>query len=120
MSSTIPVTAAARLRALVARRGTTAAIAVHGDLDVAVADELRSVVGHVLGGCPETVVLDLTAVDFLDSAGVHAVRGAHRHALARNVRLVVLAPPDPVGDVFSVCGVAGELPFVPPIGEREG
>lgn len=78
-------------------------LTVLGDLDMAGAPTLRqAVVAEVTGGT-RLVVLDLTAVDFLDSAGLGVVVGGLRRLRAHDGDLVVVCPESRIRQVFESC-----------------
>lgn len=90
------------------RQGWTV-IAVIGDLDLSSAPRVRHVVQQVapysaaVAGGPPRVVVDLTATDFVDSAGLGVVLGVVRRVLQAGGRAAVaLHPASPVAAVFAV------------------
>ena len=91
--------------------GTTRIVAVGGELDLAVAPWFEAAVAGALAHEPRTVVVDLSAVDFMDSSGVHVLLSVHRRAAAQSMRLVVVPGPAPVQRLLSVCGVDSVLAF---------
>jgi anti-sigma B factor antagonist len=98
--------------------GTTCTVVVSGELDLAVAERFEAEVAAVLAEAPRTVVIDLSAVDFIDSSGVHVLLSAHRRAAARALRLVVVTgPADHAQKVFRACGVDRVLGFAAAAGE---
>ncbi|WP_347057442.1 STAS domain-containing protein [Blastococcus sp. HT6-30] len=62
-----------------------------GEIDCTSAPQVRAVLDQLVDAAPREVVVDLTAVTFLDSAGLCALAAAHRRALAAGGRLRVLA-----------------------------
>ncbi|MCZ2861128.1 STAS domain-containing protein [Blastococcus sp. VKM Ac-2987] len=62
-----------------------------GEIDCTSAPQVRVVLDRLLDAAPREVVVDLTAVTFLDSAGLCALAATHRRALADGGRLRVLA-----------------------------
>jgi anti-sigma B factor antagonist len=63
-----------------------------GEVDSSSAPLLRTELETALdGGDLRELVVDLVGVTFLDSAGLSVLAGAHRRAVAGNVRLRVLA-----------------------------
>lgn len=71
--------------------GATVTVTVAGEVDSSSAPVLRKELDAALDTCAAEVVVDLCRVDFLDSAGLAALAGAHRRAGIEGVRLRVLA-----------------------------
>lgn len=91
--------------------GAWAVVTLTGELDLAAVDaaerELaRAERGRVL------VLLDLRAVSFMDSAGLHMMMNAARRSAERKRRLVLLYPPRPVRRVFEVTGTIDHFEIV--------
>ncbi|HEX2276642.1 MAG TPA: STAS domain-containing protein [Candidatus Tectomicrobia bacterium] len=57
--------------------GRVAVVAASGDLDMLTAPELRDAIQSALGREPEGLIVDLTRVDFLGSAGMQVLMEAH-------------------------------------------
>jgi anti-sigma B factor antagonist len=91
--------------------GSTSTLTVGGELDFAVAEQLSFALHGVLADAPEMVVLDLSAVTFIDVAGVRAVHGACRHARAQSAYLTIIPGADRVQRVFRLTGLESTLPF---------
>ncbi|GIF20486.1 anti-anti-sigma factor [Actinoplanes tereljensis] len=83
-------------------------VALVGACDLAVRDQLSEALLAAVDRC-DTVVVDLTAVDFLDSSGLHGLVAAHRAAVARGGRLFVENPTGSVAAVLDLTGVGGLL-----------
>lgn len=72
--------------------GRTAVLLVTGALDLALAPKVRQLVERALRHDPELVVVDLTGVDFLASAGMASLVAANRlcrpglHVVAASAR----------------------------------
>jgi anti-anti-sigma factor len=96
----------------VKRCGTATIVSVSGELDLASAPGLNGALADIINNADESVVLDLTAVEFLDSAAMHAVLSIARHATAKDVRLVILPAAPPVHAPFVLAGIEDELPFI--------
>lgn len=73
------------VRMTTARTGATV-LHVKGDLDLATAPALGSVIGEV--GMPTHLVIDLTECGFLDSSGMRVLAVAHRDAPGARMDLV--------------------------------
>ncbi|MGY1601780.1 STAS domain-containing protein [Geodermatophilus sp. SYSU D00815] len=71
--------------------GATAHVSTVGEVDSSSAPELRAELDRLLDGGARELVVDLTAVTFLDSAGLCVLAAVHRRAVADGVRLRVLA-----------------------------
>ncbi len=88
--------------------GTTVRITVSGEVDIATATHLREHTSRQLAEPAELVVLDLTAVSFIDSTGLHALLDA---AAQGGTRLRIV--PSPVClRLFDIAGVRDRLPLV--------
>ncbi|MET8423221.1 STAS domain-containing protein [Nocardia sp. NPDC004860] len=64
-------------------------LTVTGEVDLATAPALESAIDAALAGKPAALVIDLSAVSFLASAGMAVLVGVHKRAGA--TRLVVVA-----------------------------
>ncbi|GIJ47978.1 hypothetical protein Val02_48640 [Virgisporangium aliadipatigenens] len=66
--------------------GDTITVCVSGDIDLRTAAQLEDAFAGQTGGSAATVVVDLTEVEFVDSAGINALlkgqRGAQSHGQA--------------------------------------
>jgi anti-sigma B factor antagonist len=62
-------------------------IAVAGEVDCSTAPQLAACLESVLAAAPPEVVVDLTEVTFMDSAGLHTLVTAHGQATGRGVPL---------------------------------
>jgi anti-anti-sigma factor len=83
-----------------------------GEIDLATVESIRRTIDEcVADGC-DRVVLDLQAVTFLDSTGVHLVLEANAAARAGGWQLQIVEGPAEVQRTFEVAGLRGDLPFV--------
>jgi anti-anti-sigma factor len=108
------------LNIVVRREGTTTAIEVHGEWDLAGLPSIRQAISWVMDDLPECIVLDLSQVEFMDSTGLHAAIELTRRSAAQHKRLVIIPGPGPVERMFEITGLREKLPFVekPPNGSR--
>ncbi len=83
-------------------------VALAGDCDLAVSARLTEALLTAVGRAP-LVVVDLSALDFLDSSGVHGLVTAHHSAQGRGGRLVVVNPTGTVATVLDITGVGALL-----------
>jgi anti-anti-sigma factor len=91
-----------------------------GDVDLAVIDRLGDALDGTSGSAVPSLVVDLTGVTYLDSAGVHMLfKLAHRrHATGGATRLAVAA--GPVRRVLELTGVEATLAMDPSVDEAIG
>jgi anti-anti-sigma factor len=84
-------------------------VSLRGELDCATEIPVtRLLTGVVRQGSP-LVIVDLTALTFLDSSGLRCLVRAAQDAATRNSRLVVTNATGIVRRVFALAGVASEL-----------
>ncbi|MBV9605865.1 MAG: STAS domain-containing protein [Solirubrobacterales bacterium] len=76
-----------------------------GEIDMSNAEEIGAT---VIGATPNEasgVVLDLSGVDYLDSAGIYVVYGIRASLQARGQNLILVIPPEsPVHDTLRLSG----------------
>jgi anti-sigma B factor antagonist len=72
------------------RLGDTAVLDLRGEIDLATGDDLATQLNRALAPSPAVLVVDLTAVDFLGSAGLSALIAAREIAERQSteIRLV--------------------------------
>ena len=80
-------------------------IVLTGDLDMSTAPRVRAIVESACAGNPGAVVLDLSAVEFVDSHGFRLLAATHRALTADGCVLVVLPPPASVRRAFEITGL---------------
>ena len=85
-----------------------AVVALSGEGDLAVREELTTALLDAVAVAP-VVVVDLAALRFLDSTGIHALVMAHQAAQREGVRLFVVNAGGVVADVLDLTGVADLL-----------
>lgn len=83
--------------------GGTAVVAPSGDLDMAVADQLRDCLSEIIGTGPRHLIIDLTRVTFVDSTILGVFVGARNRLGEGRVRLVATDPA--VLRIFHVTGL---------------
>jgi anti-sigma B factor antagonist len=85
--------------------GDAPAVALSGEVDVATAEKLTAELEDAILASDGAFVIDLSAVEFLDSSGIGALLRA-RGVLGRADRaLVLVCPPGPVRRVLSLAGI---------------
>jgi anti-sigma B factor antagonist len=88
-------------------------VAARGQVDLATAPELAKALAEARGDGVTEIVVDLTAVDFLDSTGVRVLVQAARQAAQAGVRLYLQGAQGWVARVLEITGVAEYLPPPP-------
>ena len=96
--------------------GAGVVLTVLGDLDMAGAPALRQAVVAEVSGGTRLLVLDLTAVDFLDSAGLGAMVGGLRRLRAHGGDLMVVCPEPRIRRVFESCDLDRVFVLHPDVG----
>ena len=87
-----------------------------GDLDIATTPLLDEILRD-LAAKGASAVLDLEAVDFIDSSGLQTILSAHAASQRDGFGLTMLPGPPAVMRVFELSGTTDSLPFrVPPAG----
>ena len=94
-------------------QGRRVAIAARGELDLATAPAFEEAILPVVSSGRHAVV-DLRALDFMDSSGVRVIVAAHHAAGEHDGRLslVRLDPSSPIHRVLAISGLDGVLEFV--------
>ena len=94
------------------RRGTDHVIALAGELDLSDASRVAEEIIRVEATDARTIVVDLSALEFIDSTGVRIIVEADARSRGNGHRLRLLRGPRPVRRVFEIAGLNDRLPFV--------
>jgi anti-sigma B factor antagonist len=87
-------------------------LALRGELDFGSATVLRHAVDGLVRPADPGLVLDLTAVDYVDSAGLHLLVQLADSLVAHRQQLqLVLLPESPVRRVVHIAGLDAMLPL---------
>ena len=82
------------------------------ELDLAAAPQLDDILRRALASA-EDIVIDLSAVRFIDSTGLYTIVGAVREADTTGVTLRIRSTLRPqVARLFEIVGMAHTLPFI--------
>jgi anti-sigma B factor antagonist len=93
--------------------GGRARLTLEGELDLATVGEAEAALAELeRESSVTTLVVDLRALRFMDSTGLHFVLGADARARKRGVRLLVVRGPEAVDRVFRLALLDGRLEFV--------
>ena len=82
---------------------------VTGEIDIASASRLISGLNDAVGDCDKPVVVDLSAVDFMDSTGLALLLNAHRRLARRDQGFAVVCGDGPVRRVFEITDMVKTL-----------
>ena len=92
--------------------GDRAIVTVLGDFDLQVAQRVVEELAKVEAGEPALLILDLSRLSFLDSAGMGVIAAAQARANEAGRDLVVVRPPYSVRRAFEVSGFGEVLTVV--------
>jgi anti-anti-sigma factor len=93
------------LKIRTSRDGTTATVTAAGEIDLSTVDELRSAVTGAADDI-EQLLLDLTGVEFIDSAGLGGLLELRSTLRSRNVTLQISAGEGPVRQAMEITGLS--------------
>jgi len=80
------------------------------EIDITNAPELRTALLEASADGPVTLVVDMTRTLFCDSAGLHALVGAHRRALAEDGAVVLAVSTEAVRRILALTGLDTAIP----------
>jgi anti-sigma B factor antagonist len=89
-----------------------AVVAAEGELDLATAPVLLEEALRLISRGHDRLVIDLSAVSFLDSSGINALVRIMRSARTSGGTVAIAAPPRPVAKVFELSGLDQVLPIL--------
>jgi anti-sigma B factor antagonist len=92
--------------------GDAVRIAVAGELDLSSALTFDEEMRRAEERLPETLVLDLRKLRFMDSTGLRLIVSAHARAKTRGRRLAIVLGSEPVKRLFRLAGVNRRLEIV--------
>jgi anti-anti-sigma factor len=86
-------------------------VAAAGELDIASAPQLLEAVAALVQPTTTVIAIDLSALTFIDSSGINALRAAVRAAGLRGVGAVVSSPSQRVLRVLELVRIAEIIPL---------
>ncbi|MEU3401255.1 stage II sporulation protein AA (anti-sigma F factor antagonist) [Streptomyces filamentosus] len=92
------------------RDGRTAVLAVAGELDMETAGRLQERLTEQFGAGRRRLVLDLSALDFMDSSGLNVLIQAVNEARETGGDLYLAAPTPAVRRILEITGVTTTIP----------
>jgi anti-sigma B factor antagonist len=85
-------------------------VAAPQEVDITNVTELRAALLEASADGPGTLVVDMTRTLFCDSAGLHALGGAHRRALAEGGAVLLAVTGEPVLRMLALTGLGSVIP----------
>jgi anti-sigma B factor antagonist len=89
-------------------------VTASGELDISTVPSFNKELSELAEHPASKLILDLSAVTFMDSTGLSAVLVAEMHARMRGQRFVVVAGPPHVHELFRLTGVDNFLEVLGP------
>lgn len=86
-------------------------LSLHGELDLNSAPLLEQELQDAESTAPRRIVLDLAALDFLDSTGLRLLIGAHHRAQTNGHALAITHVPRHARRLFRLTGIDAVLPL---------
>jgi len=86
--------------------GETTVVAVGGEIDVYTAPKLRDKITELVGAGTYDIVIDLEAVEFLDSTGLGVIVGGLKKVRAHDGSLRLVCTQDRLLKIFRITGLA--------------
>lgn len=102
------------------RTGTVSSIIPSGELDISTAGRIEAELRAVEAEQPETIVLDLRELEFIDSTGLRVIIAADARARVDSRRLVLVEGASHIQRVFRIALLDRRLEFVSDPSEVEG
>ncbi|MFI6318888.1 STAS domain-containing protein [Nonomuraea sp. NPDC050556] len=101
--------------------GRCIVITAHGELDIAAANALTEAAdAALLDTCRPNLVLDLSALTFMDSMGLHSVLACRERARARGGDIVLVNPGAQVARLLRITMVDRRIRTVASVHEAVG
>ena len=92
--------------------GDTHVIQLFGELDLATTQALQAELRRVEQLEPRSTILDLSALEFIDSSGIKLLLDAVARSSERDRSLGLLRGPEAVQRVLEISGLQDALPFL--------
>jgi len=78
-------------------------VSVFGEIDMGSSPKLRTEIIRVINEGHSNLVLDLTSVDFIDSAGLGTIIGGLRRVRSHGGDLLLVCPQERIQKIFTLC-----------------
>jgi anti-anti-sigma factor len=90
--------------------GHRTVISLGGEIDLATVGRLRAAIADALEEGAHELWIDLSALVFMDSAGIHALFEVHERMAELNRRFAIVCPPGPVARLLEMTAVTTLMP----------
>ncbi len=97
------------MESAVSQHPQAAVVALSGELDAHTAAQLRTLLAEQLLAGPGNLILDLSALSFIDSAGLATLIAADKGTRRAGMKLVLAAPAPSVRKVLAITGLESVL-----------
>ncbi len=88
-------------------------LTVEGELDIATAPRMISVLNEAFADLERPLVVDLSSVDFMDSTGLALLMNAQRRVKRRGQGFAIVCPGGPISRVFEIADMVERLHVCP-------
>ena len=93
------------------KQGDTSVISLRGEIDVYTAPRLRQALIDLVEGGATHIVVDMSAVDFLDSTGLGVLVGGLKRVKSNDGELRLVVTQDRIMKIFDITGLAKVFPI---------
>jgi anti-sigma B factor antagonist len=87
------------------KRGQTDVLTLRGEIDVYTAPRLRQAIIDLVEGGATHIVIDMGAVDFLDSTGLGVLVGGLKRVKVQDGELAIVTSQDKILKIFDITGL---------------
>jgi anti-sigma B factor antagonist len=101
-----------RLRIEVEQGGGATVVKLHGELDLASAPAFGAQLDQTTSAAPDAIVLDLTALEFIDSTGLRSILSIDEGCRERGQRFAVVPGGSQVARLFEIARVQEHLELI--------
>jgi anti-sigma B factor antagonist len=93
------------------KRGDTDVLTLRGEIDVYTAPRLRQAIIDLVEGGARHIVVDMGAVDFLDSTGLGVLVGGLKRVKVQDGELSIVTSQDKIRKIFDITGLNKVFPI---------
>ena len=106
--------ASAHLTITIHHCGPRSVLRLQGELDASTEDQMRTAIGNALDHSPELLVVDLSALGFMDCSGLSVLVRAHQRLAEQGRQLLITGAQPVVQRLIRVTGLDTYLQFSTP------